>query len=130
MAFDPDDKHGSPDGRDTDRFDLDFGLEASSHEPDEYDPEAAQHDPDAPGLTIPTVETDETDVPTDLLRTFWLIVIVVNVAIFAIALGTMLIGFRGRTDVGVPLIVGSIVLLGLAYRRYRRFRANDPEWDA
>lgn len=102
-----------------------FDLEPSEYEPDEWDPESEFRDPDSSYPTIPTVETAESDAPTELVKNFWIIVLVLNVAIFAVALGLMLIGFRGALDDGGVLILGGLVLFGLAYWRYRRFRYEE-----
>lgn len=112
-----------PDGSDGEgEFDV---FERTEHEPEEYDPEAEFRDPDSDSITIPEVSTDESDVPPDLLRTFWTLVIVLNVAILAVAVGLMLIGFEGQLRNGGVLIGGGLVLFGLSYRRYRTFRAED-----
>jgi len=107
----------------------DFELEPSPHEPDEWDPEADQHDPDADGLTIPSVSTAESDAPSEVVRTFWIVVLVVNVAILFVSLGPMLIYFEGQVQYGLTLILGGLVLFGLAYRRYRRFMDAPPDDD-
>ena len=105
-----------------------FDLEPSSHEPDEWDPEAELHDSTTDGLTIPSVSTAETDAPKEVVRSFWTVVIVVNVAVLFVSLGPMLIYFRGDVRYGLALLVGGVVLFGLAYRRYRRFmRETDPD---
>lgn len=105
----------------------DFELEPSSAEPDEWDPEVDQHDPDADGLTIPSVSTAESDAPAEVKKTFWIVTLVVNVAILFVSVGPMLIYFRGWTRNGLVLIAAGLVLFGLAYRRYRSFMADAPD---
>ncbi|WP_255192027.1 DUF7322 domain-containing protein [Natronobeatus ordinarius] len=117
-------------------------FERTEHEPEEHDPEADFHDPDSDSLTIPRVEPPAVrepgadlgggDVPADVVQTFWIVVIVVNAAVLAVSLGVMLVAFRGDTGTGGGLVVGGLVLFGLAYRRYRAFRhrqSTDAERD-
>ena len=99
----------------------------SEYEPDEWDPEADQHDTTTGGLTIPSVDTDESDAPKTVVRTFWAVVIVVNVAVFFVALGPMLIFFLGEYRYGLVLIALGLVLFGFAYLRYRRFVSTTPK---
>lgn len=105
----------------------DFELEPSSAEPDEWDPEADQHDPTADGLTIPSVSTAESEAPAEVRQTFWIVTLVVNAAILFVSVGPMLIYFQGWTRRGLALIVAGLVLFGLAYRRYRTFMENAPD---
>lgn len=107
----------------------DFEFERSPHEPEEWDPEAEFRDSDSEWPTIPDVSTEEADAPTDVVRTFWIVVVVVNVAVLFVALGPMLIYFWGDWRSGLLLIVGGLVLFGLAYRRTRAFLREDPEDD-
>ncbi|MFC3957292.1 DUF7322 domain-containing protein [Halovivax cerinus] len=99
----------------------DFELEPGAAEPDEWDPEDDLHDPDADGLTVPQVSTDESDVDSELVRTFWTIVLICNVAILLVSVGPMLWYFLDMAREGLALVLGGLVLFGLAYRRYRRF---------
>ena len=133
------------------------GSEHEPDEPEEPDPEADFRDPESDSLTIPRVDTEdagsgltsdlrsdfvdedvkvpevdaptgtEADVPPDLQKTFWALVIVVNGAVLGIALGAMLLVFEGDTDRGVPLLAGGFLLFGFAYRRYRQFRISEDE---
>lgn len=125
--LDPNDEDGS----DGDGLDLGTGdlFEKTEHEPEEYDPEAELRDPDSDTITIPEVSTDETDVPSELLKTFWATVIVINAAVLFVSVGVMVIGFLGRFRDGAVLILGGLVLFGFAYRRYRAFRDSDTEYE-
>ena len=102
--------------------DFDFDLEPSEHEPDEWDPEAEFRDPDSDSITIPEVSTPASEVPKEVARPFWTIVLVLNVAIFFVSLGPMLLYFRGDVEIGLSLIAAGLVLFAMAYRRYRRFQ--------
>lgn len=117
--------------------DTDYGPDA------EYDPEAEFEDPESDSITIPDVQSDEpeettvtppeisipevtiaeTDVPEAILQHFWLIVIVLNAALLALSLGSMMILFRGMLSTGGALAVGGFVLFGLAFRRYRTLQS-------
>jgi len=106
-------------------------FERTEHEPEEYDPEAELRDPDTDSVTIPQVETDESDVSAEIATAFWTTTLVVNVAVFFVALGLMLLVFWGDLRRGGGLLLGGIVLFGLAVRRYRAFRAKtDAESDS
>ena len=70
----------------------------------------------------PSSESDdsaETPTPSDdVRRRFWAIVVLLNLGFFAVSLGVMLAGFRGQfRDAGL-LIVGGLIVLYSAYRRY------------
>lgn len=108
--------------------------ERSEHEPEEYDPEAELYDPESDSLTIPQIDVPEigtsedddgedadelADVPADLARGFWVIVLVLDAALVAVPLGAMLIYFRGDLVRGGALVVGGLALCAFAYRRYR-----------
>ncbi|MCW8172721.1 DUF7322 domain-containing protein [Natrialba swarupiae] len=128
--------------------------ERSENEPDEYDPEAEFRDPNSDSLTIPRVETedagstltedlksdfgigsgnphepsiDTSDVPAELKRTFWAIVLVVNAAVFAVSLGVIFLIFHGISNHAIALLVGGVLLFGMAHRRYRNYRASQDD---
>ncbi|WP_225741152.1 DUF7322 domain-containing protein [Halorussus halophilus] len=61
------------------------------------------------GVEIPQVrDTSKNDVDPELSKQFWSLVLIFNVALFAMSLGLMLIGFEGRWTFG-----GSIFLVGV-----------------
>lgn len=72
-------------------------------------------------LTIP----DDVDVPSELYRAFWGLVAVFNVALFAVAVGALLIVFRGQWDLGGSILAAGLVLLAYGLYQYRRYRAVD-----
>ncbi|WP_328821332.1 DUF7322 domain-containing protein [Natronorubrum halalkaliphilum] len=125
----------------------------SEHEPEEYDPEAEYRDPDSDSITIPKVSTedagsdlrsdlkaefeadkvatpefssDEVDVDSELLKTFWALVIVINAAVLAVALGVLFLIFEGATF-GIYLVAVGLVLAGFALRRYRNFQQTSDD---
>jgi hypothetical protein len=83
---------------------------STEHEPDEPDPET-KYAPDIPSVSIP--DTSEVDVPPEVARMFWRIVIVVNIGVLAVSLGLMIIYFRGQWPIG-----GSAIALGLGTLAY------------
>ncbi|MFC6767969.1 DUF7322 domain-containing protein [Natrinema soli] len=129
-------------------------FDRNENEPEEWDPEEEFYDPDSDGLTIPQVSTGddgpddpgdlssaieppavstaETDVPDDVLQTFWTLVLVINAAVLILSLGLLVLAFEGDLTRGGVLVVAGLVLFGLAGRRYRRFRDDgaDTESDA
>lgn len=122
-------------------------FDRSEHEPEEWDPEEEFTDSDSDSLTIPKVSTEdagsdlgsdlrsefgsstepeiETDVPSDLLQTFWSLVLVINAAVLALSLGVLFLVFEGPSTNGIVLFLGGIVLSGFAVRRYRTSRPSD-----
>ncbi|AGB36683.1 DUF7322 domain-containing protein [Natronococcus occultus] len=129
-------------------------FDRSEHEPEEWDPEEELDDPDSDSLTIPKVSTEdagsglgsdlrsefgseietdadgvpaETDVPSELLQTFWAVVLVVNAAVLALSLGILFLLFEGPSTNSVGLIVGGIILFGFAGYRYRSYRASESD---
>lgn len=119
-------------------------FDRTENEPEEWDPEEEFYDPDSDGLTIPQVSTGddgpddlddlssaieppavstaETDVPSDVLQTFWALVLALNAAVLAVSLGLLLAVFEGSLMRGGVLVAAGVVLFGLSGRRYRRFR--------
>lgn len=112
-------------------------FERSEHEPEEYDPESELRDPDADGPTIPevgrpgvdapsveipSVDTDEIDVPGPIQRDFWLLVVVLKVAVPLSAAGVMLFAFEYDRSYWLPCLLAGLALFALSARRYARFR--------
>lgn len=104
-------------------------LEPSDHEPEEDDPEERFHDPDSEGLTIPSPPSPEVpevpspgdaeDVPSELHSAFWLVVLTLNAAILATAVGALVLVFGHGTRPGLAALAAGAVLFALAARRYR-----------
>ncbi|WP_436343261.1 DUF7322 domain-containing protein [Natronorubrum sp. FCH18a] len=134
-----------------------MGLDRSEHEPDEYDPEEEFRDPDSDSLTIPQVSTENAgsdlrsdlkaefeedavetpevstaDVDGETLKNFWALVLVINVAVLAYALGLLFLIFEGATAYASYLLAAGLVLTGFAIARYRSFQReveSDPDTD-
>ena len=62
------------------------------------------------------------DVPETVRTAFWLLVILLNLSIGALAVGLMLLGFRGQWQTGGALVLVGTAGLVLAYVRYRTAR--------
>lgn len=125
-------------------------FDRTENEPEEWDPEEEFYDSESDGLTIPqvstgedgpedelsdlssaidtpTVSASETDVPSDVLQTFWALVLVLNAAVLVVSLGLLLAIFEGDLLRSGALVAAGIVLFGFAGRRYRRFRNDDSD---
>ncbi|WP_227376537.1 DUF7322 domain-containing protein [Haladaptatus halobius] len=70
---------------------------------------------DAPSVR----DYSQVDADSELQKEFWVQVLLFNVALFALSLGLMLIGFERRWTVGGGLIVVGLVAFARGYRRYR-----------
>jgi hypothetical protein len=91
-----------------------------SNEPEEFDP-MADIGPAVPEVDIPDTTKPSTEVPDDLARTFWKLVAVFNLALFALALGPMLVFFRGELVNGAAVFVLGAGCFVYGYARYRRY---------
>ena len=94
-------------------------------EPDDPFPEYT--DPSrAEGLEPGVGETaqDVADVPEEVSRRFWSLVVVFNLGLLATALGAMLVAFRGELLIGGVIFGIGIGALGYGVLRYRTARAS------
>lgn len=104
---------------------LDDDEEAWPDEPDELDPD--ELGPSAPDPAS-NVDTDTAgaigDVDEELLRSFWGAVFFLNVALLAVAVGSMLVYFRGDwSSGGAGLAVGGVSAV-FAARYYLQGRSH------
>jgi hypothetical protein len=87
--------------------------------------------PDVPQVEVPTApDPSGNEVPDGLAKDFWKLVATLNVALFALALGPMLVFFRGELVNG-----GAVFLLGAAfffygYQRYRKVKRRHADESA
>ena len=89
----------------------------------EYEPDEPDLGPDVPEVEIPSVVIpDESAASTEVARAFWIVVLLLNVGIFAVSLGLLLAAFRGQYRIGAALALVGAHALARAYHRYRRFR--------
>jgi len=63
---------------------------------------------------------DESEAPAEVRGAFWSLVAVFNAAILAISVGAMLVGFRGRWELGSALIVVGALAFAVGVHRVRR----------
>ncbi|SEO87627.1 hypothetical protein SAMN05216388_102182 [Halorientalis persicus] len=105
------------------------------HEPD--DPGSSEHlepdpepdpdpdlGPDVPAVDIPEPpDPDAADVPEGLAGSFWKLVAIFNLALFAVALGPMLAVFRGEWVNGGAVFFMGVAVFFYGYVRYQRAKA-------
>ncbi|MFB6073502.1 MAG: hypothetical protein ABEJ89_00660 [Haloarculaceae archaeon] len=91
------------------------------HEPEEFDP--TDLGPEIPGPPEPG-EADR-----DIVRLFWKLVFVFNVALLALSLGVMMVAFDTRPALGVRVFLVGLVVLAYGLVRYWRFRTDDRDAD-
>ena len=65
---------------------------------------------------------DGPEVSTELKVTFWSLVVLVDVALLATALGVLLVVFDGRTSLGGASLVIGLLAFAVAARRVRAHR--------
>jgi hypothetical protein len=78
-------------------------------------------DPPEVSTEFPTTDFEGADVSPELFRTFWLLVVLLNIGLFAASLGVMLLYFRGQVQFGGGLFVVGVAALTYSYGRYRRY---------
>ena len=82
--------------------------------------------PDIPEVDVPQPPDPEgTDVPDDLARSFWKLVAIFNLALFAVSVGPMLIVFRGEWENGTAVFLLGVAAFTYGYARYRRVTSGD-----
>lgn len=90
-------------------------------EPEEPTPESRWGDPERDLPRVPKPAVEEQDVDPEILETFWRSVVLANVALFGLALGPMLVYFRGQwLWGGVAIVLGALAGLRV-YHHYRAF---------
>ena len=104
-------------------------------EPEEFDPDSLGPDVVDPSARVdPTANGDAADgdligadVDDELFRSFWGAVIFLNVAVAGLAIGAMLVYFRGDWGVGgAGLVVGAVAAI-FAVRYYLKGRRHVSE---
>ncbi|WP_199174838.1 DUF7322 domain-containing protein [Halegenticoccus soli] len=100
-------------------------------EPDEPDPEARWSDPERELPTVPSVPDPRVSEPKprpeavrEIAGPFWASVVFVNLGLFALCLGLMLVYFRDQWTIGGGLVVGGTLALVRTYQIYREFRRS------
>lgn len=101
-------------------------FDPAPDEPDEWLPEDRWGDPERDLPRVPkapsTRDTTENEVSAEVATAFWGVVLIVNIGLFAAALGPMLVFFNGQWELGGGLTVFGLLALGHAYSRYRTFK--------
>jgi hypothetical protein len=98
-----------------------FDEEPDEHEPDPPD-EPGPGDVGPPVPEPPTPDLADSDVSPDILKTFWKLVGIFNVALLATSLGLLLVAFEGRWTVGGVLVAVGLGAFLVGWRGYRRVR--------
>lgn len=105
-------------------------------EPDEPDPEARWGSPEDDLVSVPSVADGDPDaegagieVDGEIAKFFWVSVIYANVALGGVAIGLLLVGFRGQLTIGGVAIAVGILALYRTYDVYRRYREHVDEGD-
>lgn len=92
------------------------------------EPDPPSLGPGPPEVDVPEVETSDAlagDVDPELARTFWRLVLVLDVGLLAVALGAMFVYFRGNWERGLALAGFGVAVLAYGAVQYRRYRADD-----
>lgn len=98
-----------------------FDEEPNEHEPDPpEEPGAGDLGPPIP--EPPEIDLSDRDVPQDLLKRFWKLVGIFNVALLATSLGVLFIAFESRFSVGGSLLAVGLVAFVFGWLGYRRAR--------
>lgn len=83
-------------------------------------------DDDVSGVSVPE-PPDAADADPEIANLFWRLVLVSNVSVAALALGPMLIYFRGWWDLGVQVTALGVLAFAYGAFRYYRFRATQDD---
>ncbi|WP_136687963.1 DUF7322 domain-containing protein [Halorhabdus amylolytica] len=98
---------------------------------DDFFEEGAASDDDLiPTVDVPEPKPAEGDFDSDVVKLFWRLVLVFNVALFGVTVGPMVLYFLGDFRIGMGLLAVGGVAGGYGFVRYRRFvrtRADDSE---
>lgn len=95
-------------------------LAEKYQEPHEPDPDAIG--PEIPSAPDPTEREGEVD--PEIRARFWGLVLVFNVALLALSLGAMFIGFEGNLELGGQLLLVGGILGAYGLYRYRSTKAE------
>lgn len=87
--------------------------------------------PTAPEPEIPSPQDNYDDVDGDLRTSFWALVLVFNVSLFAMSLGVMLVVFDANQRLGAQLFLAGLVVTLYGLYRYRKTkrRIDRGEYD-
>lgn len=91
----------------------------SSVEPDPNETAEPESSDDAGPEIMDLPDGADREVPDELRRTFWKLVLLFNVGIFALSLGVLLVVFESRFLIGGGAVVVGAVALVQGFRGYR-----------
>lgn len=97
---------------------------------DDPDPDPPSLGPGAPEVDVPAVETSDSllgGADSELARTFWRLVVVIDVGLLAVALGPMFVYFEGDWGRGMALFGFGVAVLVYGVIRYRRYHRKDSD---
>ncbi len=102
-----------------------FGGESHEFDPNSVEPPL--DDAAGPSVDIPAAPESSASAPggggdADVARTFWLVVVMVNVGLFGLTVGVLYAFIRGQGQFGGAVAMVGVAALVVAYRRYRAFR--------
>lgn len=100
--------------------------------PEDAEPEPPDLGPEVPSVDVPGPDeglteslTPESDVDPETHRTFWRLVVVIDVALLALTVGPMLIYFEGDWRRGLAMVSLGLVVSVYGLRTYRGYMAED-----
>lgn len=103
--------------------------------PENVDEPEAELLPDDPsegvGPEIPTVpDVSKNDVPQELRKQFWTLVMLFNIALLGMSLGVMLVGFERRWTAGGAFFAVGALAFVRGWRGYKRVTSDGWSWEA
>jgi len=108
-------------------------------EPDEPDPESRWGNPEEDLVSIPSVEGPAAvdsgepgagvEIDSEVARLFWVSVVYANVALGGVAIGLLLVIFRGQWTIGGGAVAIGCVALYRTYDLYQTYQAEVVESD-
>jgi hypothetical protein len=107
----------------TDDTDADATEAATAEASDSPAPEASVPEATAPESSVPDApspDVDAADVDSGLRLLFWRLVLLYKFAVLGTTLGVLLLVFEAGPDIGVPLLVGSLVLFAYTVLQTKR----------
>ena len=100
--------------------------------PEDAEPKPPDLGPEVPSVDVPGPDeglteslTPESDVDPETHRTFWRLVVVIDVALLALTVGPMLIYFEGDWRRGLAMVSLGLLVSAYGLRTYRGYMAED-----
>ena len=105
----------------------DIGVDEAADWRDDPEPDPPSLGPGVPEVDVPEVGTSDslTDgADPEVARTFWRLVLVLDVGLLAVALGPMFVYFERNWELGLSLFGFGVAVLAYGVVQYRRYRAE------